>query len=220
MEFLFKYPTFRRPEWFKRTLQKYYSMLSGEHEFRFLITLNQDDELMNNDNMKKFMDNYSNLKYKFGDHRSKIEAINADMEGEEFDILFLVSDDMQPVVPYFDNVIAKAMVERFPDLDGALHYDDDCCGKDRTITLSIMGKKLYDYFGYIYHPDYMSFHCDNEFTDEVRRMDKVIYFPKVIVKHDYKGWGGADETYNRNSRLGKPDEETYKRRKSAGFPRS
>ena len=194
-------------------------MLSGEHEFRFLITLNKFDMTMNNDDMKMFMRSFSHLEYKFGNHESKIAAINADMDNEEFDILFLVSDDMLPIVPSFDDIIAKAMVENFPEMDGALHYNDDCCGKDRTITLSIMGKKLYDHFGYIYHPDYKSFFCDNEFTDEVRRLEKVVYFPEVIVKHDYKGWGGADDTYKRNSKLGRPDEATYNRRKEAGFPK-
>ena len=219
MQFLFKYPTFRRSQWFKETLQKYYSMLSDKHEYRFLITINEDDETMNNNKMKSFMQSFSHIRYKFGKHQNKIAAINADMKNEDFDILFLVSDDMIPIVPGFDDVIAQAMKENFSDLDGALHYNDDCCGKDRTITLSIMGKKLYDRFGYIYHPDYISFFCDNEFTDEVRRMGKVKYFPEVIVKHDYKGWGGADETYKRNSKLGRPDEATYVRRKAAGFPK-
>ncbi len=219
MKFLFKYPTFRRPQWFKKTLQTYYSMLSGRHEYKFLITLNEDDETMINDAMKTFMESFSHLEYRLGNHQNKIAAINADMKDEDFDILFLVSDDMVPIVPGFDDVIAQAMEEYFPNLDGALHYNDDCCGKDRTITLSIMGKKLYDRFGYIYHPDYYSFFCDNEFTDEVRRMKKVQYFPEVIVKHDYKGWGGADETYKRNSKLGRPDEATYVRRKAAGFLR-
>ena len=219
MKFLFKYPTFRRPQWFKETLQTYYSMLSGKHKYEFLITVNEDDETMNNSKIKSFMQSFSHLRYKFGNYQTKIEAINTDMKNEDFDILFLVSDDMIPIVPGFDDVIAQAMKENFSDLDGALHYNDDCCGKDRTITLSIMGKKLYDRFGYIYHPDYMSFFCDNEFTDEVRRMGKVKYFPEVIVKHDYKGWGGADETYKRNSKLGRPDEATYVRRKAAGFPK-
>ncbi len=219
MKFLFKYPTFRRSQWFKSTLQIYYSMLSGKHEYEFLITLNEDDETMNNKEMREFMDSYTHLKYKYGKHKTKIDACNADMDRIDFGVLFLVSDDMIPIVPGFDDVIAQSMIKNFPNMDGALHFDDDCCGKDRTITLSIMGKKLYDRFGYIYHPDYKSFFCDNEFTDEVRRMKKVVYSPLVIVKHDYKGWGGADATYNRNTKLGRPDEATYVRRKKEGFPR-
>ncbi len=220
MKFLFKYPTFRRPEWFQQTLNIYYSMLSNKHEYEFLITLNEDDETMNNKKMRKFMDSYTHLKYKYGKHESKIAAINADMENKDFDILFLISDDMIPVAPGFDDVIAQAIEEHFPNLDGALHYNDDCCGKDRTITLSIMGKKLYDYFGYIYHPDYKSFFCDNEFTLEVRRMKKVFYSPLVIVKHDWKGGSrGGDIVYKRNTKLGRGDESTFNRRRKKGFPK-
>lgn len=218
MKFLFKYPTLRRPEWFRRTLDKYYSMLSGHHDYGFLITLNEDDETMNNSSMRSFMDAYSHQRYKFGNHKNKIAAINADMKGEDFDILFLISDDMQPIVPGFDGVIADLMKEHFPNLDGALHFNDGFEGAEDNITLSIMGKKLYDRFGYIYHPDYTSFFCDNEFTEEVKRMGKVKYFPEVIVKHDYKG-GGTDATYKRNSRLGRPDKNTYARRKNLGFPK-
>ena len=220
MRFLFKYPTFRRPEWFQQTLQTYYSMLSNKHKYEFLITLNKDDETMNNKEMREFMDSYTHLRYKYGNHKTKIVACNADMENEDFDILFLISDDMIPIVPGFDNVIVETMKEHFPDIDGALHFNDGFLGIDRTITLSIMGKKLYDRFGYIYHPNYKSFFCDNEFTDEVRRMEKVFYSSLVIVKHDWKGGSrGGDPVYRRNTKLGRPDEATYKKRKQLGFPK-
>ena len=219
MKFLFNYASFGRPGWFKQTLDKYYSMLSGQHEYEFRVTLNQNDVSMNNKEMRTFMDGHSHLKYNYGNHQNKIEAINADMEDADFDVLFVVSDDMTPIVPSFDNVIAALMEEKFPDMDGALHFHDGCCGKDVTITLSIMGKKMYDYFGYVYHPDYKSFYCDLEFTDEVRRLGKVHYSSEIIVKHDYKGWGRADDTYRRNSKLGIPDAATYERRKKAGFPK-
>jgi len=220
MKILFKYPTYKRPEWFMQTLSTYYKMLSGKHEYQFSLSLNIDDDTMNNRPIIEWMDKCPLLSYRFGDHKNKIAAVNADMIGLDFDILFLISDDMIPIVQGFDDVIVKAMQEHFPDMDGALHYNDGCCGQDRTITLSIMGKKLYDRFGYIYHPDYASFYCDNEFTDEVRRMEKVIYIPEVIVKHDWKGFDkNRDNVYKRNSRLGKGDGDVYNRRKAAGFPK-
>ena len=218
MKFLFKYPTFRRPKWFQQTLNLYYFMLSNKHKYEFLITLNEDDETMNNKKMREFMDSYTHLRYRYGKHKTKIAACNADMKREDFDILFLISDDMTPIVPGFDNVIADLMKEHFPNLDGALHFDDDKCGRDHTITLSIMGKKLYDRFGYIYHPAYKSFFCDNEFTDEVRRMKKVFYSPLVIVRHDWKGNIG-DSVYKQNTKLGRGDKGVYGKRKAAGFPR-
>lgn len=220
MRILFKYPTLRRPSWFKSTLDIYYDMVSRRFPFRFLVTLNSDDPTMNNPDMIRWMDHKPFLKYHFGTFSNKVAAINAGMEGQDFDILFLISDDMIPVVKGFDAEIVRDMQRYFPNLDGALHYNDACCGKDRTITLSIMGRNLYDALGYVYHPDYRSFYCDNEFTDVVRGMGKVVYIDRVLVKHDWRGWGkDRDFTYQRNSRLGKGDEDTYRRRKSAGFPR-
>ncbi len=219
MKILFKYPTYGRPDWFKQTLEKYYAMLSGEVEYEFIISLNADDKTMNTEAMKTYLASKPHLRSFYGFHKTKIEAINANMNGLDFDILFLISDDMIPVAPGFDLIIVEGMEQHFPDMNGALHFNDDCCGKDKTITLSIMGKRLYDKFGYIYHPAYKSFFCDNEFTDEVYSMNKAIYVPKVIVKHDWKGWETPDMVYKRNTLLGRGDEQTYKVRKRKGFPR-
>jgi hypothetical protein len=175
---------------------------------------------MNNQDMLKYLLRQSHLQFFLTDSKTKIEAINANMEGLEFDILVVVSDDMVPRMIHFDDIIVKHMNEYFPDMDGALHYNDGFCGKDQTITLSIMGKKLYDRFGYIYHPSYKSFYCDNEFTDVVRSWRKVKYFPEVIIQHEWKGFGEeADSMYKRNSEYGKGDDITYAKRKELGFPR-
>ncbi len=219
MRFLFKYPTFGRPEWFKSTLEEYYKMLSGCHEYEFIVSCNEDDKTMNNEEIKRYMASKPHLRFFFDFHQNKVAAINADMENVQFDVLFLISDDMIPIQPGFDLTIIEAMKEHFPEFDGALHFNDDCCGKDKCITLSIMGVGLYNYFGYIYHPGYKSFYCDNEFTDEAYRLGKAVYIPKVIVKHDWKGWGQGDAVYKRNTALGRGDEATYKRRKELGFPK-
>lgn len=222
MKFLFKYATRNRPAWFKQTLEIYLSMLSGNHTYQFVITLDEDDVTMNNSKMKSFMDSKPGLVYHYGKHNDKIDAINANMKGLDFDILFLISDDMIPVSSGFDLIIVEDMMKYFPNIDGALHYPDDCCNKtkENAITLTIMGKKLYDRFGYIYHSDYKSFFCDNEFRDEVYRMGKGVFIPKVIVKHVWSGGPNSkDALYRRNSKLGRGDGAIYKRRKKAGFPK-
>jgi len=212
---LFKYPSRSRPIWFKQTLQKYYAMIRNIGQHRFLITLNADDKTMNNPAMKNFMKGFPNLVYKYGTHKTKIEAVNADMKDENFDILFLVSDDMIPIVKSFDEVIVKAMKEYFPNLDGALHFN---VGRFQgNIALSVMGKKLYEKFGYIYNPIYKSFGADNEFRDVVYRMKKVVYIPQIIVRHVWKGEGGTnnkDALYRRNFVLGQGDGSLYCSRKS------
>jgi len=220
VKLLFKYPTRNRWKWFQKTLGLYYGKISEECDFQFLITLDEDDSSMLVPEVKKFLDYQPNLIYQYGKSTTKIEACNADMDlVDNWDILVLVSDDMIPIVDDFDKIIVANMQEHFPDLDGALHFNDGCYGKDRTITLSIIGRKLYERFGYIYHPAYRSFYCDNEFTDEVYALGKAKYIPQIIVQHKWHGGPNSKDTlYRRNSGM-KGDEAVYNRRKLLNFPR-
>lgn len=222
MKILYKYPTRERREWFLDTLGTYYDKMSGLNPFQFFITIDCDDVQMNRAGVFDFLHELPNLNFHKGPHKSKIEAVNAGMDlcCQDWDILVLVSDDMIPVVENFDDVIVQLMEEHFPDTDGTLHFHDGCFGEDRTITLSIIGRKLYETLGYIYHPDYKSFYCDNEFTDVVRAMNKVHYDPRVIIKHKWSGGPESkDALYRRNSKMGVPDEDVYHKRKSLGFPK-
>jgi len=220
MKILFKYPTRQRPEWFKKTLLTYYDKMSKGCNFTFLITCDTDDTSMNNMPMRDFMDKMPNLVYNFGEHISKIDACNADISlVTDWDILVLVSDDMIPTDKNFDTIISTMMERHYPDTDGALHFNDGLFGKDRTITLSIMGRKLYKRFGYVYHPDYKSFYCDNEFTDVVYALGKCHYNSFVVIKHEWSGGPNSkDSLYRRNSGM-EGDASVYKRRKALGFPK-
>ena len=87
--------------------------------------------------------------------------------------------------------------------------------------MSILGKKLYDHIGYIYHSDYKSFYCDNEFRDVVYGINKAVFINNIIVQHDWCGNNhkDIDEVYKRNSEMSRVDEATYNRRKKLGFPK-
>ena len=219
MKFLFKYATLGRPDWFRKTLERYYSFLVGKVDFEFVITMDEDDPSMNNEQVMAYLDSKDKLSYFYGPHKNKIEAINADIAGIDFDILFVVSDDMIPQDVDFALIIEKDMKNHFPNLDGALHYHDGFAGKNNTITLTIMGRLLYEYFGYIYHPAYKSLFCDGEFTDVVRKLEKYWYSPKIIIKHDWRGSSHRDNTYIKSGAFAKEDETTYIKRKSLGFPK-
>ena len=220
MRVLFKYPSRARFLWFQRTLALYYKMMSGKHPFQFVITLDEDDPSMNSEEMRTFLQQWPNLSYSYGHHETKVDACNADMEGLDWDIFVLVSDDMIPVVKGYDDIIVSEMKKHFPDTDGALHFNDGFEGRDRLITLSIMGRKLYERFDYVYNPNYKSFFCDKEFTEEVYKLGLVVYIPQVIIKHEWRGGPKSkDALYRRNSAMGKEDKATYCRRKAANFPK-
>lgn len=220
VEFVFKYPTRARPHLFKQTLKKYQTLLSGSHSYHFIITLDKDDRTMNNDDMLSFLSLQPNLEYHIGTHKNKVEAINDNFPPKnlKWKILVLLSDDMIPVKVNYDSFIYNAMNRYFPNYDGALHFSDGKV-KKKIITLSIMGNKLFDQLGYIYHPDYVSLWCDNEFTDITKNMGKYQYIDRVIIKHYWVDYTGRDSLHKRNESYLNHDKKTYLKRKAAGFPK-
>ena len=110
-------------------------------------------------------------------HESKVAACNA-FEMTKWDVLLLASDDMLPVFEGYGPEIERDMLAHFPDLDGALHYNDGNMGP-ALCTFPVLGRKLYDHFGYVYYPGYKSLYCDQEMTDVLRAMGKLKYIDKV-----------------------------------------
>lgn len=198
MRFLCKFPSRSRPGRFMEVFDLYRSMLSGNHSMSFLLSFDNDDISMNNPRMKKLISRQAdNVFIYFGNSKSKIEAVNADMNNApDYDILLLASDDMVPVQRGYDDIIASDMSKHFPDLDGVLHYNDGVRGEALN-TLCIMGKPYYERFGYIYHPDYTSVYCDNEFTEVSRTLGKAVYIDNIIIKHKWMEQG-KDALYQRN----------------------
>jgi RNA binding exosome subunit len=129
----------------------YKSMLSGKHDVKFLLSFDTDDISMNNAGIRNWLKNQGeSVQAYWGNSKTKIQAINADLEhAKDYDILLLASDDMIPQTQNYDDIIVQDMEKYYPDGDGVLHYNDDK-QKERLNTLSIMGKKYFDRFGYIY----------------------------------------------------------------------
>jgi hypothetical protein len=234
---LVKFPTRGRPDKFFTVLDRYYYGAKRKHLTSFLITCDHDDPTMNNDTVRQYLqNNYKGMTVVFGHSKSKIEAVNADMaHAAEYDIILLASDDMVPEEKGYDEIIRNEMLKNYPDTDGVLWFFD---GYRRDFnTLCILGKKYYNRFGYIYHPSYKSFWCDNEFTDVANELGKQTFIDKVIIRHVHPDWiqrdaaaakmyenihktggNGVDETFIKNLPFEQLDARNYKQRKEAGFP--
>jgi hypothetical protein len=216
---LIKFPSRSRPARFMETFNLYKGLLSGQHDVQFVLSFDADDVSMNNAGMHNWLSrNGDSAKWFYGNSTSKISAINADMDrGWDYDVLLLASDDMIPVKAGYDDIIMRDMAVNFPDFDGVLHYNDGRKGEALN-TLSIMGKKYYDRFGYIYHPSYKSVFCDNEFTDVSRILHKVVYIDNVIIKHYWIDIG-VDALYQRNEHPAfyHEDGQNYSKRRERNF---
>lgn len=218
MKLLIKFPTRERPEKFFKVLDTYYKNLR-DVDYEFIITCDIDDETMNNDIIKNKLNSYPNLKYYFDYNKSKVEAVNNNLENTNFDIILLASDDMVPVKEGFDITIKQKMDEYFPDTDGVLWFNDGFQGQNLN-TLCILGKKYYDRFGYIYHPSYNSLYCDTEFTIISKKLNKVKYFDEIIIQHQQYSIikEAPDNLYIKNDSLEPRDKIVFNKRYTENFP--
>lgn len=217
MKLLIKFPTRGRSNKFLNVLRKYYDFLDDKTT-KIIITCDIDDVDMNQPHIKEVLSGYDNVKVCYGENKSKIDAINADLDGESFDIVLLASDDMTPLKKGYDTIIKQKMIEHYPDTDGVLWFNDGYQGK-KLNTLCILGKKYYDRFNYIYYPEYISVWSDNEFMNVGNILGKQTYFDEVIIQHQHPDWGygGRDQIHSLNIKNEKHDRELYNKRKMINF---
>jgi len=180
--------------------------------------MDEDDSSMNTDGIRDLLAECDNLTYIYGNSKSKIEAVNYPVpESIEWDILLLASDDMIPQVQGYDDIIREEMVRLYPDMDGVLfHYDGY---QDKNVnTLSILGKKYFTRFNYIYNPVYLTWWSDTEFTEVAWMLNRQTYFEQVIIRHEHpdNGVGKYDSLYKKNAIAG-IDNPIYHKRLERNF---
>lgn len=98
VDLLIKFPTRGRPHKFRQQFNKYYDILSNQISVSFIISMDIDDKTMNSFNVKKWLSslctNKNNVYFNYGRSKTKIQAINADMNlCNDFKVLLLASDD-------------------------------------------------------------------------------------------------------------------------------
>lgn len=217
---LVKYPTRNRPKKFLQTLKLWIDRLSGRHNVRFIISIDDNDTTMLNPTVQQQAKNFgAQVEFKVGKSRTKIEACNVDVKDQPFDILILASDDMLPIIKNYDDVIATSMETHFPNFDGLLHFYDGY--KTRFCTLPVMGKRYYDKFGYIYEPSYKFLSCDVEMTEVAKKLGKYLFIKLVIVKHVHprntRSLMKLDALNKRDENNAKFDRATYNARQLQNF---
>ena len=181
---LFKLATRSRPEKARASINNIIENCTSDN-FTILVSADFDD-----DSMKNFSYVHSNVTIVYGISKSKIDAINRDMDvAPKFDILINTSDDMVFQVKGFDDIIRQDFTDNF---DQFIHYSDGN-QKENISTMSIMGVDYYNRVNYIYHPDYKSLWCDAEATDVAVMLGKYRYMGdnKILFKHLHPAWGLA-----------------------------
>jgi len=217
MKVLVKFPTRERRVKFLTTLGVY-QRTKKNSDTRFLITLDSDDSQMNCDSAKNLLSMWGNMDVVFGISGSKVIACNRDLNehAKPWDIVVLASDDMTPVVSGWDDIIISDMKKYFPDTDGVLFYND---GFTPLNTMCIIGRRYYERFNYIYHPDYVSLWCDNDFMNVADILGKQVYINRTIIRHEHYSNinGKMDALMRKNEGYYHKDMETFNRRKEKNF---
>lgn len=235
MYLLCKLPTRGRPTKMFETLDSLIERQSGEHPVHYLISMDNDDDTMNNPEVIRLLTAYNDrpdkrfvIDWQFAPRAGKIGSVNRDMEcaPPDWDVVMQIADDFICLVDGWDNRIAEEM-EAFPDGDGVVWFFD---GYNRdTDTLCIMGRKYYDRFGYIYNPDYRTLWADTEFTAVADLLDKLVFCDEVLFRHDHPDWlhshgydgqkQGYDELYMENDKSEDRewDENLFNMRKMNNF---
>jgi hypothetical protein len=222
---LLKYPTRQRPAKFMENLDRYLTMASGLHDIHVVVSMDEADVSMNNPAVHRYLNRSRDgvkIAYHYGESAGKIHAINRDIPTEPWDIVIATADDMVPLDEGWDDVIVSDLCRLFPDTDGAINYNTDPRldekGFHTLVTLPVIGRRLYDRFGYIYHPDYRSEWCDNEQTEVFERLGKLQHIDHRPIKHMWSE--NLDSLMAKNMSEGIADKEIYLRRKALGFPRT
>jgi hypothetical protein len=224
---LFKYASRSRNEKFFEGLDNILNNLNDLNNFCILCSLDADDETMNNQQSIKRITEYvkkypANIVIKFGKSKNKIDAINRDVndfkERFNFDILVNFSDDMQFIVNSFDKIIRDKFYIAYPNLDGNIYFNDGFVG-DSISTMSIIGRKYYDKFNYIYHPSYHSLWCDNEYTMVAKKEKKIVYFDEKIYIHNHPAniGGFVDSQLMKTESFNEIDRENFNKRLTNNF---
>ena len=219
---LIQFPTRQRPDKFLYVAKKYIDLLNNKADWVMNVSCDEDDETMNNPHMIEKVYNLApddHIYLNFNANSSKIQAINADVDSFNFDIVILASDDMIPKERGYDNVIRKYFRNYFPTFDGVLHFDDG--HKHESLnTLCIMGGAYYQRFLYIYHPSYISLWANSEFDEVSRTLGKRQYIEELIIKHEHPDNNSnvlTDDLYIKNNTFELLDRTNFRNRKAKNF---
>lgn len=218
---LYKVPSRSRPTKFFNTLDNIHAFAKHDN-FVIVASLDLDDESMGTKEVIERIAKYPKVIPRWGNNKTKIEAINANMNVvNDWDVVVVVADDQRFVMPGFDLDIIDTFRKYSPDFDLGLHYPEKW-SKFELIVMTIMGRKLYDYLGCIFQPCYLSQYCDDEYTRVIRALNKYHFRPLVIHEHDHPAYRPElpkDELYHRNMNLNwqAMDNATYIQRRDNNF---
>ena len=212
---LVRMPTRSRPKQALEVLAKYRSMAGCPITIE--VVIDADDATMNDICVLQRLHTLGCV-VTVGLHKSKVQAVNAGRV-TEWDVLLLASDDMVPVKDGYAVRVLEEMEKHWPQLDGALYFDDGAQGA-KLVTLPIIGRRWHEQMnGLVYHPNYQSLFCDTEQGIVWAHYGRLYYIDEKIIEHRHHVWGKSsnDDLYRTNDALWDADQKVFEDRKARNF---
>lgn len=187
MRLLFKYTTRSRRSNFLRGIDSIINNLADKENYHIYTTFDVDD-----DKMRPLPEIKGNHTYIAGTSKSKVDAINRDMEfinsQYDWDVLINFSDDMIFTVKGFDNIIRDAIINNGNNLDYVYHFPDQY-QRQNCMTMSIIGRVYYDNQKFIYDNRFKSLWCDVVEQEKAMLSNKYLYVDKDVFIHIHPSLG-------------------------------
>lgn len=199
-----------------------YNNLYNTEDIHVLVTADDDDDSMFDRNIITKIEGYRNAHVIFGRSKSKIDAVNRDMNilpdrMADWDIVVVMSDDMRFTFFGWDEIVRQQFSDH---LDSLIHLPDNDA-KDALATMYIAGRLFYERFKYIYNPIYKSLFCDNEIMEIAKQLDRYKYVdcPGVIMHlNPAYGHGKKDALFEKQQEIGwSVDQDTFIKRQAINF---
>ena len=204
-----------RPEMALKAFEMWKSRVSGDHNWEYIFSLDDDDETKD-EIVSGAPDSCQVIT---GKNRGNVDAYNRGAAASTGSILVQVHDDVEPPQDW-DKLIADKIGDTSQP---KVLRVDDCnpvnAEQGPLVTIAIMTRAWAKKQGGMWWPEYVSIYCDADLAEKAIKEGALIEAPEIKFKH---AWGGAegDETYKRSYRdeNWKIGEEILQRRRSEGFP--
>jgi len=143
---------------------------------------------------------------------------NAAAAGTTGKVIICVADDFKPCQDWDEKMFT--LKTWWIDEDWTVHTEDGYV--HNLMVLSILTRKRYDRFGYVFYPQYESLFSDTEFTEVAYREGRVINAKHILMEHMHPDCNkrprdGFDQVHASQSRW-KMGEMLFNYRKHKGFP--
>lgn len=194
---LVKYASRGRRQRFFDGLDNIFSTCEFPDRLLVLISLDEDDPEMFNNEVKERLSEYKNIHVCWGVSKNKIHATNRNISDvpehfKDWSIICNFADDMKWVTYGWDTMIRVDFNSVSPDFSHYMAYLDTDT-QSALSTLFICGRKFYDLFGFIYDEIFLSLFADNLVEDCAKHIGKYHYTGYTIYQHQCPSYGHLPE---------------------------